>query len=57
MSSSNIEWTEAEEEGVSTIIPALIALIVAAGVGGYLLLSIYTNTDEEGEGEEYQRTP
>ena len=57
MSSSNIEWTEAEEEGVSTIIPALIALIVAAGVGGYLLLSIYTNTDEEGEEEEYQRTP
>ena len=56
-SSSSIEWTEAEEEGVSTMMPALIALIVAAGIGGYFLLSIYTNTEEEVEDEDYQRTP
>ena len=46
-SSSSIEWTEAEDEGDSTMMPALIALIVAAGIGGYFLLSIYTNTEEE----------
>ena len=57
LSSSSIEWTEAEEEGASTMMPALIALIVAAGIGGYFLLSIYTNTEEEVEDEEYQRTP
>ena len=56
-SSSSIEWTEAEEEGASTMMPALIALIVAAGIGGYFLLSIYTNTEEEVEDEDYQRTP
>ena len=39
------------------MIPALIALIVAAGIGGYFLLSIYTNTEEEVEDEDYQRTP
>ena len=56
-SSSSIEWTEAEEEGASTMMPALIALIVAAGIGGYFLLSIYTNTEKEVEDEDYQRTP
>ena len=45
-SSSSIEWTEAEEDGSSTMVPALIALIVAAGIGGYFLLSIYTKTEE-----------
>ena len=46
LSSSSIEWTEAEEDGSSTMVPALIALIVAAGIGGYFLLSIYTKTEE-----------
>ena len=39
------------------MMPALIALIVAACIGGYFLLSIYTNTEEEVEDEDYQRTP
>ena len=56
-SSNSIEWTEAEDEEVSTMMPALVALFVAAGIGGYFLLSIYTNTEEEVEDEEYQRTP
>lgn len=55
--SNSVEWTEAEEKGSSTMVPALIALIVAAGIGGYFLLSIYTNTDEEVEDLDYQRTP
>mgnify|MGYP003310462238 FL=1 len=55
ISSISIEWSESMEEGGSTIIPALIALGVAAGVGGYFLLAIYTNTEDEGE--DYQRTP
>ena len=57
LSSSSIEWTEAEEDGSSTMVPALIALIVAAGIGGYFLLSIYTKTEEGLEEESYQRTP
>ena len=57
LSSSSIEWTQAEEEGSSTMVPALIALIVAAGLGGYFLLSIYTNTEEEDEDDDYQRIP
>ena len=55
--SNSVEWTEAEDKGSSTMVPALIALIVAAGIGGYFLLSIYTNTDEEVEDLDYQRTP
>ena len=39
------------------MMPALVALFVAAGIGGYFLVSIYTNTEEEVEDEEYQRTP
>ena len=38
------------------MMPALIAPIVAAGIG-VTLLSIYTNTEEEVENEDYQRTP
>ena len=56
-SSNSIEWTEAEDQEVSTMMPALVALFVAAGIGGYFLVSIYTNTEEEVEDEEYQRTP
>ena len=57
LSSSSIEWTQAEEEGSSTMVPALIALIAAAGLGGYFLLSIYTNSEEEDEDDDYQRIP
>ena len=39
------------------MVPALIALIVAAGLGGYFLLSIYTNSEEEDEDDDYQRIP
>tara|TARA_B100000683_G_scaffold72098_1_gene70608 strand:- start:5 stop:1780 length:1776 start_codon:yes stop_codon:yes gene_type:complete len=56
-SSSSIDWTVAEDDGSSTMVPAILALLVAAGIGGYLLLSIYTKNEEELEEEDYQRTP
>mgnify|MGYP001161015490 CR=1 FL=1 len=55
ISSNTLVWDAAKEEGDSTIIPALIALVVAAGVGGNFLLSIYRN--EEDEEDESQSIP
>jgi hypothetical protein len=45
-----------DDEDGFTIIPALIALAIAASAGGYFLFSIY-NEREEDPDEEYQRIP
>jgi len=47
MSSQGVNWTVASVEESSTLLPALIALSIAAAVGGYLLLSIYNEREDE----------
>lgn len=48
MDSQNIvNWVIADVDDESTIIPALIALVVATSAGGYLLLSIYNGREED----------
>ena len=54
--SQSVNWTMVDEEDGFTIIPALIALVIAASAGGYFLFSIY-NEREEDPDEEYQRIP
>jgi len=54
--SQSVNWTMADDEDGFTIIPALIALAIAASAGGYFLFSIY-NEREEDPDEEYQRIP
>ena len=46
MKSQSINWTMADDDEDTTIIPALIALAIAASVGGYFLLSIYNEREE-----------
>ena len=45
MKSQSINWTMADDDEDTTIIPALIALAIAASVGGYFLLSIYNERE------------
>ncbi|MDG1541028.1 MAG: hypothetical protein P8Q46_05725 [Candidatus Thalassarchaeaceae archaeon] len=54
--SQSVNWTMVDDEDGFTIIPALIALAIAASAGGYFLFSIY-NEREEDPDEEYQRIP
>ena len=54
--SQSVNWTMDDDEDDFTIIPALIALVIAASAGGYFLFSIY-NEREEDPDEEYQRIP
>jgi len=54
--SQSVNWTMVDDEDGFTIIPALIALAIAASAGGYFLFSIY-NEREEDPDEDYQRIP
>ena len=54
MSSQSVNWTVAEDEGDSALLPALIALVIAAAIGGYLLFSIYNKREENTVG--YRKT-
>jgi len=54
MLSQGVSWTETDDDERSTLIPALIALTIAAAVGGYFLFSIYNEQEEVSE-EEYRR--
>ena len=47
MNSQSLNWTMAEDDDGSTIIPALIALVVATSAGGYFLFSIYNEREED----------
>ena len=46
MNSQSVNWTIADDDQDTTVIPALIALVIAAAVGGYFLLSIYNEREE-----------
>ena len=46
MPSQSVNWIVADNEDDSTLLPALIALLIAAAVGGYLLFSIYNEREE-----------
>ena len=47
MNSQSVNWTIADDDQDTTVIPALIALVIAAAVGGYFLLSIYNEREED----------
>lgn len=47
MNSQSVNWTIADDDQDTTVIPALIALVIAAVVGGYFLLSIYKEREED----------
>jgi hypothetical protein len=47
MDSQRVNWTMADEEGSNTLVPALIALTIAASAGGYFLFSIYNQREED----------
>ena len=47
MNSQSVNWTIADDDQDTTVIPALIALAIAASVGGYFLLSIYNEREDE----------
>ena len=42
-----VNWVIADVDDEATIIPALIALVIATSAGGYLLLSIYNGREED----------
>ena len=46
MPSQSVNWIVADNEDDSTLLPALIALLIAAAIGGYLLFSIYNEREE-----------
>ena len=54
MTSSGVLWVDNSDadSGSLSILPALIALVIGAGIGGYFLLSIYREQDFE---EDYER--
>jgi hypothetical protein len=54
MSSQSVNWTVAGDEDDSALLPALIALVIAAAVGGYLLFSIYNEREEDADS--YRKT-
>ena len=45
--SQSVNWTMVDEEDGFTIIPALIALVIAASAGGYFLFQIYNEREED----------
>ena len=47
MSSQNVNWVAAEDDGGNSPLPALIALAIAASVGGFFLFSIYNEREED----------
>tara|TARA_Y100001970_G_scaffold91206_1_gene115057 strand:+ start:1437 stop:3134 length:1698 start_codon:yes stop_codon:yes gene_type:complete len=47
MNSQSVNWTIVDDDQDTTVIPALIALVIAAAVGGYFLLSIYNEREED----------
>ena len=47
MSSQNVNWVAAEDDGGDSLLPALIALAIAASVGGFFLFSIYNEREED----------
>ena len=47
MNSQSVNWTIVDDDQDTTVIPALIALVIAAVVGGYFLLSIYKEREED----------
>ena len=55
MASENISWQEVEDdEGLSYILPIMLALVIGVAIGGYVLI----NRAEEGElVDDYQRIP
>ena len=49
MNSNEVIWVEDSSEGDLTFVPALIALLVGASIGGYFLISIYRDKNSEEE--------
>ena len=49
MNSNEVIWIEDSSEGDLTFVPALIALLVGASIGGYFLISIYREKNSEEE--------
>ena len=47
MSSQNVNWVAAEDDRGNSPLPALIALAIAASVGGFFLFSIYNEREED----------
>ena len=54
MHSNEVTWVEDSNDGDLTFVPAIIALLVGASIGGYFLLSIYRENNSE---EEYNKDP
>ena len=54
MHSNEVTWVEDSSDDDLTFVPALIALLVGASIGGYFLLSIYRENNSE---EEYNKDP
>ena len=50
--SNEVTWVEDSSEGDLTFVPALIALLVGASIGGYFLISIYRENNSEEENNE-----
>ena len=55
MASENISWQEVEDsEGLTYILPIMLALVIGIAIGGYVLI----NRAEEGElVDDYQKIP
>ena len=47
ISSQNVDWIVVEDDEGSSLLPALIALVIAASVGGFFLFSIYNEGEED----------
>ena len=47
MSSQSVNWVAAEDAGGNSSLPALIALAIAASVGGFFLFSIYNEREDD----------
>ena len=47
MSSQSVNWVAAEDAGGNSPLPALIALAIAASVGGFFLFSIYNEREDD----------
>ena len=46
-SQNSVNWAIVDDDEGFTMIPALIVLAISASVGGYFLLSIYNEREEE----------
>ena len=47
MSSQSVNWVASEDGGGNSPLPALIALAIAASVGGFFLFSIYNEREDD----------